>query len=134
VQALGVLNVTDAGRIKFPVNSAGTSVNYEVVCKEPALSGSWGKPIQFSPDAESAVVAGDVNAGGCVTDLYVIYGDSADALTRTTMSTIVPAPHTSLSGVGIVGLSPQTTYFYKVVATNKAGTTYVGPFSFTTPK
>ena len=82
----------------------------------------------------SASVTGSVNASFMTTSASVVYGTTATLLTGTTtqlMGSATGDTATSLT-TDLTGLSPQTTYYYKVVATNSLGTTTGTIRSFTT--
>lgn len=87
---------------------------------------------QFSSE-NSTVIEGEVNTEGLQTSYEVQYGIStaygASAPGPTTL-----APSTSNQGTitALTGLSPGTTYHYRIVASNHAGTTYGPDATFTT--
>ncbi len=80
----------------------------------------------------SAVLAGQVNPGGQATAYTFEYGTTTSFGSITPVveldSAQAPEPVSSLAG----GLASNTTYLYRVVATNAAATTVGGVMSFTT--
>jgi hypothetical protein len=75
----------------------------------------------------SAVIEGEVNPGGGETTYAVQYGTST-AYGSSVPGPVAIAPATSAQGTitALTGLAPGTTYHYRIVATNAAGTGY-GP-------
>ena len=82
--------------------------------------------------ANSATLNGTVNPNGLSTTVYFQWGTTT-AYGNTTPSQSIGSG-TSNVGVSanLSGLSPSTTYHYRVVATNNAGTTYGADVAFTT--
>ncbi len=87
--------------------------------------------------ADSATLEANINPNGADTHYYFEYGTNATLLDRT-----VPEPPGSDAGsgtssvqekVGLSGLTPSTTYYYRVVAANSTGTSYGEEQQFTTP-
>ncbi|MDX6683491.1 MAG: virginiamycin lyase [Solirubrobacteraceae bacterium] len=82
-------------------------------------------------DATSATVHGLVNPNGSTTDAHFEYGTSNTYGTSTPVVTIADT-NTTAVGATLSGLTPRTTYFFKLVATNATGTAQ-STGSFTTP-
>jgi hypothetical protein len=80
----------------------------------------------------TATVTGTVNPGGQATTWYVEYGTSASYGSKT--SSVSAGSGTVNIGVSanLTGLTPGTTYHYRVVATNGSGTARGGDGIFTT--
>ena len=81
----------------------------------------------------SATLNGTVNANGLSTTVWFQYGTISGSYTNTSSTqSIIGLSNTSVS-INISGLSPNTTYYYRIVAQNSAGTiTYGSETSFTT--
>jgi hypothetical protein len=77
-----------------------------------------------SVGATTATVSGSVNPNGISTSWYVEYGTSTSYGKQTSSTNIGSGTTaTSISG-SLSGLTPGTTYHYRVVATNSAGTNH----------
>ncbi|MBI5674557.1 MAG: fibronectin type III domain-containing protein, partial [Nitrospirae bacterium] len=78
---------------------------------------------------------GTVNPNGAATTVFFQYGTSTSYEFRTPEPDLQIGNGTIDVGVSadITGLSPNTPYYYRVVAANSGGTTYGDPMSFTTP-
>ena len=86
----------------------------------------------FSISQNSATLAGSVNPNGLSTDIYFEYGTSY-SLGNTTNNQQIGSGTNSVSvNEQVFGLSSYTTYYYRVVARNSAGTTYGAIYSFST--
>lgn len=81
--------------------------------------------------SNSATLVGAVNPQGSATQVYFEYGSST--LYGTTTTTQNLAAGTSIIDVtaGITGLTPNSTYHYRIVATNTGGTVFGNDVSFT---
>ncbi len=80
----------------------------------------------------AATLNGSVNAFDASTDVNFVYGTSAP-------DTVVPAAPTPVTGTSntavsflLTGLAPNTTYHYRVTATNRTGTASGSDLTFTT--
>ena len=81
----------------------------------------------------TATVAGTVNAGGVATSWYVEFGTSTAYGSQTASASAGSGTKdTSVSG-SLTGLTPGTTYHYRVVATSVDGTARGADGIFTTP-
>lgn len=78
----------------------------------------------------TATLAGQVNPSGAETTYYFEYGPGFGQ--KTSEKTIVVGNDPVLASETLTGLSPSTTYQYRLVATNSAGTTTGATKSFTT--
>lgn len=91
-----------------------------------------GKASGVSPNA--ATIAGTVNPGGRVTTWYFQYGKTKNYGARTTAQDA----GSGTKGVGVsstlTGLTPKTTYHYRLVATSSAGTARGADRTFKTPE
>jgi hypothetical protein len=101
-----------------------------VAASEPVVS--TGNATAIAPT--SATLNGTVNPEAQATSYYFEYGTTTSYGSHT-------APATAGSGSAdvdvsapLAGLTPNTTYHYRLVATNPSGTTLAADVSFTTPK
>ncbi len=82
--------------------------------------------------SSSATLNGTVNANGLSTTAWFNYGTSAGSYTSTSTTQSVSGSSYTLISIGIGGLSPDTTYYYRIAAQNIIGITYGDEMSFTT--
>ncbi len=103
----------------------------EPVPTTPPMIGS--ESAQFVNE-NSAVIESEINPEGLETTYEIQYGTSTGYGSSAPDVTAI-APFTSAQGtiVSLVDLSPGTTYHYRIVATNHAGTTHGQDQTFTTP-
>jgi secreted trypsin-like serine protease len=85
--------------------------------------------------SDSAALSGTVNANSVATQAFFQYARIADfsALDGTVMAGDVNGAETAALSAPIVGLEPGVTYYWRVAATNTAGTTAGATQSFVTP-
>ncbi|MDN3513830.1 MAG: carboxypeptidase regulatory-like domain-containing protein [Candidatus Brocadia sp.] len=80
----------------------------------------------------SATLQGTVNAHGLSTTVWfqyrIVNGPSKNTFS---IQTVIGASDTEVN-IGVIALLPGTTYYYRIVARNDAGTTYGSEMSFTT--
>ena len=81
----------------------------------------------------SAVLNATVNPNGAITTYYFQYGTSTAFGLTTSSSSISAGSASSQVSAVVTGLSPGTTYLFRVVATNKTGTTEGEGVTVTTP-
>ena len=79
----------------------------------------------------SVTLNGTVNDNGVSTTAWFQYGTTSGSYGSTSSTQSVSGPNTTVS-ISISGLSSGTTYYYRIVAQNSAGTTYGNEMSFTT--
>ena len=110
-----------------------------LACLAPATALAAGKPAvttggsaNVSPTA--ATIAGSVNPNGLVTTWYFQYGKSTGYGARTIAQDAGSGKKRILESATLTGLSGKTTYHYRLVATNSAGTTFGGDRTFKTPE
>ena len=121
-------------------NSAGTSrgtiVSFDTVAQAPAVV--TGAPTSITPSG--ATLNGTVNPNGlAVTDAHFEYGTDPNLTTPAPTSTTAQPLAAGFTGQAInapvTGLIPGTTYYFRVAATNSAGTSKgTPPVSFLTPQ
>lgn len=80
----------------------------------------------------SAVISALVNPNGLPTSYHIEYGTSSALGSSTPVSQVDAGTASVQVQVHLTGLHPNTTYYYRVVATNSAGTTDGSQASFTT--
>jgi hypothetical protein len=80
----------------------------------------------------SATLNGSTNPNGLVTTYDFQYGATASYGSATTATSAGAATTASSETAAITGLSPGTTYHYRLIATNAAGTTYGADETLTT--
>ena len=80
----------------------------------------------------SATLNGTVNANGQSTTVWFQYDTVSGSYTNTSSTQTVTGASDTTVSISISGLSPGTTYYYRIVAQNSAGTVYGSEMSFTT--
>jgi phosphodiesterase/alkaline phosphatase D-like protein len=160
--ASGTMTTTSAavggGTTAVPATGAlsgltpGTTYYYEVVATSTAgttdgaiLSFTTSTPTATAPTAttqpataitgSAATLNGSVNPDGSPTTVTFVFGTSSTLTsgTTTTTSTAIGSGTSAAPVKGVVsGLTPGTTYYYEVVATNTVGTSAGAILSFST--
>ena len=105
------------------------------VCAPPAFSASAPTVStggQSNVSESSAILYGDVNAQGLPTQYHFQYGTTSAYGASTSSTAAGNGTITLQFNVAVSGLKPETTYHYRVVATNSAGTTNGQDRTFTT--
>jgi hypothetical protein len=110
-----------------------------LVCMAPASALAAGKPSATTSGAAgvsptAANLSGSVNPNGLVTTWYFQYGKSTSYGARTTAQDAGSGKKQVAVGATLTGLSGKTTYHYRLVATNSAGTALGADRSFKTPE
>ncbi len=117
----------------YAINTGGTSygaqVNFTTLAEAPVVTTN----AVTEMNATSATLVGTVNANNTSTTVTFEYG-LTDSYGTTITADESPVSGTSDTPVSseITGLSPNTTYHYRVVGVNDGGTTYGDDLSFTT--
>lgn len=101
-----------------------------IVVTNPVIAPTVSNLSASNITSTSVTINADVNTGGSSTNVYVKYGTSAGSLTNTS-STITLTNNTTVS-INLTGLTPNTLYYYKVLASNGGGFVSSGLYSFTT--
>ena len=82
--------------------------------------------------ANSAILNGTINPNGAITTYYFEYGTSSSYGSETTQANTGSGTNGIPVTTNVTGLNSNTTYCYRIVATNSAGTIKGGQKSFTT--
>ncbi len=80
----------------------------------------------------TATLAAKVSPRGQATSYFFEYGTSTSYGSHTSSATLAPESSPVSVAAGVAGLSPRTTYHFRVVAMNATGTTDGGDGAFTT--
>ena len=80
--------------------------------------------------SDSATVNGTVNANGLPATVWFEYGTTSGSYGSTSPTQSVSGSGNTTVSIGISGLSASTTYYYRLVAQNSAGTNYGSEMSF----
>jgi hypothetical protein len=115
------------------VNTAGTSNGLDLTFTTTAVVPTVVTVAATSVTSTGAIVNGTVNANNASTTTSFEYGLT---VAYGTSVTAVPSPVTGVSATSIAytltGLTPNTTYHYRAVGVNSAGTTNGSDLTFTT--
>ena len=82
--------------------------------------------------ATSATLSGSANPNGLSTTAYFHYGTNASSYTGTTASRIINGTTNTTISTSLSALSANTKYYYRIAATNSAGTAYGNQMNFIT--
>lgn len=115
------------------VNSAGTTNGEDISFTTNAVPPSVTTDSATSISSDGSILNGTVNANGFTTSVTFQYGLSAayGSTAAAAQSPVSGATDTAVS-YAISGLSPGTTYHYRVAAVNSGGTTNGADMTFTT--
>jgi hypothetical protein len=108
-------------------------------CLVPSTAAAAGKPVVRTGAAtglspEAATLNGAVNPNGNITTWYFQYGRTKNYGTRTTAQDAGGGTKRVPVSAGISGLRGNATYHYRLVATNRAGSTVGKDRTFKTPE
>src|SRR5262249_2168370 len=81
--------------------------------------------------SSSATLNGSLDPHGRTTHVYFQYGTTTTYGSTTAMQTQTGNSYVNINA-NISGLSPSTTYHFRIVATNSSGTRYGSDLTFTT--
>jgi len=84
--------------------------------------------------SKSATLNGTVNANGLSTTVWFEYGINSSTYSGVSSTQTLNGWGNISVSIDVSELKPGTTYYYRIVAQNSAGTTYGNEISFTTPK
>ena len=83
--------------------------------------------------AQSAALGGTVNPNGAATSYYYKYGQTSSYGSLTATQSAGSGTSTLPEPIGVSGLHASTTYHYRIVASNSAGSSYGSDQTFATP-
>lgn len=118
------------------VNSIGTTYGLDSSFTTPVIAPSAttnAATNNTSNTPNSATLNGSINPNGAATSVYFQWGTNTDYGNTTTTQNILAGVNNVAVTANITGLTVGTTYHYRVVATNSAGTTYGNDMPFVTP-
>jgi hypothetical protein len=114
------------------VSAGGAAVSpvqtFTVPLEAPAASTGGASSITKG----SAAVGGTANPNGAATAAYIEYGESGGFGTKVASQSLGSGTDDKAMAAPLTGLSPNTTYSFRVVATNSVGTRTGATGSFTT--
>jgi phosphodiesterase/alkaline phosphatase D-like protein len=115
-------------------NSAGTTygsgMSFRTNAVGAAPTATTGSATNITTN--SATLTGTVNPNGLATTVYFQWGTSTSYGNSTPSQSIGSGTSTVNVSANLSGLLPNTTYYYRIVASNSAGTTYGSGMSFRT--
>jgi hypothetical protein len=113
--------------------TTGPQQSFTTSPAEPSTPPVVGSQSAQFVNENSAVIEAEINPGGAETTYAVQYGTTT-AYGSSTPGPVAIAPATSAQGTitALTGLAPGTTYHYRIVASNGAGTGYGPDATFTT--
>lgn len=120
------------------MSAGGTSVGNDQTFTTSGTAPAPSTPPQASTGAASSVaqssatVSGTVNPGGQATQYYFEYGPTANYGFETAAKDAGAGTTNETVTMALTGLSPSTTYHYRLVAVNPGGTALGGDKTFTT--
>ena len=118
------------------VNSAGNAEGIVRSFTTVALAPTATTQAASSVSRTAATLNGAINWGGSTTTITYCYGTNSN-LSGCTTGTPTPGSATSdgsiPSALSLTGLTPGTTYYFRISGTNNTGTTNGSIMSFTTP-
>ena len=78
----------------------------------------------------SATLNGTVNANNQSTTVWFDYGETSGSYDKQSSTETVAGSSNTAVSITISGLSPATTYYYRIIAESDAGTSYGDEMSF----
>jgi hypothetical protein len=108
-------------------NSEGVSRGRDLVFGPPVVGAQ-----SAEPGTAEVQLAAPINPTGLRTSYSFEYGTTAAYGSATQSAVLAPGLATVRAALGVVGLQPGTTYHYRTVASNEAGTVYGPDATFTT--
>jgi hypothetical protein len=120
----------------YTVRSVDTSGNVSVDSNTVNVRTTW-KPttVDFSVvsvTSTSASVTGHMNPNGLTTTANFAYGTTSGLGSTTSNQNIGNGTVPATVNETITGLSPNTTYYFRIQGTNSSGGSYANPITFTT--
>ena len=99
----------------------------------PSIGTGSGNSYASSVTGTGATLSGGVYPNGLATTYYWEYGTTTAYGSQTTAVSVGSGTSAAAATATLTGLSTGTTYHYRLVAQNSAGTTYGYDYTFTTP-
>lgn len=119
-----------SGSSTFTDSGSGTCHNTTTQAATAAPSVSTGAASNVTDS--TATVSGTVNPNGLTTSYRFDYGTTTTYTTSTVAGSISASTNATAVAASVSGLLPNTTYHYRVEATNADGTTFGSDATFTT--
>ncbi|HEY4098351.1 MAG TPA: choice-of-anchor D domain-containing protein, partial [Baekduia sp.] len=119
----GTLSIVDGDGTSYDVALTGTATAIAATAATGAAS---------AVGQDAAALAGLAEPGGGATDVWFEYGTTTDYGTATTHQPLAAAAGSTAVTEQLTGLQPSTTYHFRLVAQNDAGTTHGADATFTT--
>ncbi len=113
-------------------NAAGTTTGPDATFSTPPPAPALGAASADAVDHASAVLSADVTPNDLATTYHFEYGTTAAYGAQTTDGSAGGGPAPVAVHATLGGLTPETTYHFRVVATNASGTTTGADATFTT--
>jgi hypothetical protein len=107
------------GLLAVAISSGGSPAPASAAASPPTAT--TGSPTDLGQS--TATLTGTVNPNGQATTYYFEYGTTTSYGTQTTPAGVGSGSTPVAVHTGILGLTPNTTYHYRLVATSSAGTT-----------
>jgi subtilisin family serine protease len=130
---IGVENIDGSIGLQYSYNQASVSNDTAILFSSnpmaPTVSSGSATPIAIT----SATLNGTVNPNGATTTVIFEYGTTASyGSTVTAAQSPVTGASSQEINAGVSGLKANTTYHFRIMATNSAGTSYGADKPFTT--
>ncbi|OGX56353.1 MAG: hypothetical protein A2460_03295 [Omnitrophica WOR_2 bacterium RIFOXYC2_FULL_43_9] len=109
------------------INNDTITVGYTQVTALVAITGS-----SLNVTYNTSTLSATVNAGGLQTTAYFEYGANASSYSSRTFNQTITGSNNTTIAVNVSGLSSNTTYYYRIVASNAVGNAYGSQKLFTT--
>jgi hypothetical protein len=130
---VGLLPNTTYEYSVWAVNSQGTTFSSALTFTTGSLAAPVISAVNVSNITNvSANINFNVNTNGVATPTSINYGTSPTALTSSTQGSVVNSNAPTSTNIGLTALTPNTTYYYQVVAVNSNFLTVSTINSFTT--
>ncbi|HTU84498.1 MAG TPA: hypothetical protein VMF57_02925 [Solirubrobacteraceae bacterium] len=128
MRVVAAIVLVACGVLAVAISSAGSPAPASAAASPPATTTGTASSVAQS----SATLTGTVNPNGQATTYYFQYGTSTTYGTQTTPASVGSGSTPVAVHTAILGLTPNTTYHYQLVAQSSAGTTYGADETLTT--